>query len=776
MRFFNINIYFLIIAVMTATLSATAQIKDVEMATYARDLVYRNFNEIKSPKNIILVDKNQDQKYYIVNFIEGGHIMFTKIDGQYSIQSVAPKGQITLDNQHFFQNPSNAVVVDVHDLSLPTLQTNTAQQRSALSNVPVFLTSEWGSVNCIDDANNIVNVSNYYTPSNCSAGCVAISTSQVLHYFNWPKIGVGNNVYSDTYNGSLVRHGAFFDKENYDWANMLDRYMYVNSTDAQRRSVGKLVYDVAVAVKMNFEPSGSSSNVNKVPFILENFFRYGGSHYQSVSWSSYWSRLYQNMHERIPVPMAIEDSSNGAGHAMVACGYQVIDGNPCYYINWGWYNSGAMHNSWEYLQGWNSSRPNYDTVIGGIFDIMPEPQITEFTNTGTGNDFTVHWDVARNVNWEEFTLQMKVDNASIWQTVSSSITAQEYTITNPTGNVYQFRVKGKANGGYYLNSYSEAAICTVNGSYNGFAKFEGSQHAYARQTPGYDLVYNHDYTFETWIRVKNGNQNGDVILDQEQIFAWEIEDVTASDYSIVFKSPASLDALHSNASGAKLQNNQWYHIAVSTTGSTTKLFVNGIERDSNNANHFHLNSSNNNFNIGERFHSGYSGFIKADFDQMRWSNIGRYSTNFTPDQHIDFVVDNNTKAYFKFQDVHRRRFKDEAFHVSVIVENSPGNVRWNFDYYPAGMSVEEQELFSSNVLVYPNPTSDIITVTFKENDTYSIEDFTFKLFDISGKQLNIVPKVQDNLIKINLKNLSKGNYLLVAKSKDFTATKQIIKE
>ncbi len=780
MKILNTYKFLLNTFLLMSFLSISAQVKDKEMATYARDLVYNNFNEIKTPTNVILIDKEQIVKYYIVNFLEGGYIMFTHENGNYSIQSVAPQGEITLDNSFFIKDIKNAIIADLQGITLPPLETNIAQRQAPASAVPVFLTSEWGSVNCIDNANNIVNVSNYYTPHNCSAGCVAISASQLMHYYNWPKIGVGNNVYSDNYGptpSEFIRHGAFFDKENYDWANMLDKYFYVNSTDVQQKSVGKLAYDVAVALQMNFEPTGSSSNVNKVPFILENFFRYGGAHYQSIGWSSYWNRLYHNMQDKIPVLMAIEDSSDSSGHAMVACGYQVINGNPCYYINWGWYNTGIMHNSWEYLQGWNSSRPNYDTVVGGLFDIMPEPQITEFIPTGTGNDFTVHWDVARNVDWEEFTLQMKVDNASTWHTVSSNITTQEYTITNPTGNVYQFRVKGKANGSYYLNSYSEVAICTVHGSYNGYGRFEGSQYAYARQTPGYDLLFRHDYTFETWIRVKNGNQNGDVILDKKDSFSFEIEDVTSSNYSIVYKSPASLEELHSNVTGVKLQNNQWYHIAVSKTGSITKLFVNGVERDSDNDNNFNIVLGvNNAVNIGERYHGSYSRFIKADFDQMRWSSIGRYSNNFTPNQHVDFVVDDDTRAYFKFQDVHRKRLKDETFQVSVIVSNSSGNVRWRFEHYPAGMSIEEQELFNSNVLVYPNPTSDIITVTFKENDKYNIEDFTFNIFDISGKQLIIAPKVQGNLIEINMKNLSQGNYILVAKSKDFKATKQIIRK
>jgi len=758
--------YFIISFFLVITQLGFAQLNR-KLATQARDFYYQNFGEVKTPENFI---QWQDVQNYVVSFKEGGYVLLQKQGANYKVYGLVEKGEFNANNsQNLIGKNTNLNISRIDAASLPPL--TVAVRRNMLSDVSNFVTDEWGSVNCIDDQNNIVNVTNYYTPSNCSAGCVGISTSQLLHYWEWPRIGMGNNVYSDNYNGSLVRHGAFFDKAPYDWDDMLDQYMYVASTDVQREAAGRLVYDVTVAVEMNFEPSGSSSNVANVPFILENYFRYTGQ-YIDRSASNFWSKLYNNIQDRIPVTLAINNSS-GEGHAILVSGYKTMNGDPYYYINWGWYNTGSPNNGWYHLRGFNNSTPGYNDILGGLFDAVPEPEITSITPTGTGNDFVVSWEVSNKLNWDEFTLQTKIDNGS-WHNVATGITSKQFTYTNPTGHVYLFRVKAKSNGSYYLNSFSEQVAYTPQGSYNGYGSFEGSQYAYAKQTPGYDLIFNHDYTFETWIRLKPGNQNADVIFDRQYIFAFEIEDLTSSDYSVVFKSPAAQDALHSNSSGQKLQIGQWYHIAVSNQGQTARLFVNGTERDMDNNNHFHLNSSNASINIGERYHGSYSGYIKADFDQIRFSDVARYTADFTPVQNTDFVVDANTRGYFKFQNVHRNRLKDEAHRVSVRVKNAPNYVHWEFDYDPT-TGIEEIDLFDANISVFPNPTTDFITINSKD-DRIDLADYKLELYDMSGKNMGIQPIKEADAYRINLESFSAGRYILKLSNDKIKAGTIIIKQ
>lgn len=548
-----------------------------------------------------------------------------------------------------------------------------------------LLSDIWGGVNCLDTNGNSIYPGNYYTPNHASPGCVAISMSQILHFYEWPIVGMGNNVYSDEYDGTLVRHASFMDNIEYDWTNMLNEYHGNTSTEIQQQAIGELFYSADCALQMNFEPTGSTSNIDKTPFAYENHFRYT-SHYEDISWSLFWDRLKENILAGFPVPVAVDASRTGDGHVFVVNGYKEENGKAYYHLNWGWYGA---NNGWYNIEDWTSESPGYNTITGAVFDVLPNPQITSIVNTGNGNNFTINWDVSAKINWNEFTLEQKVNHGT-WEEVATGITAKNYTVINPTGDIYQFRVKSTIDGIYYDNSWSETEIFIANGGYDGYVSLGGSQYAYARQTPNNDLNFTGDYTFESWIRLKDGNTNGNVIFDQQTVFGLEINNVTASDYTLKFNSHATNSFLSSNVTGEKLKNNEWVHIAVTHSDNITKLFINGIIRDENTGTDFNLISSNNALNIGERYSGGYSGLIKADFDQIRFSTIARYTSNFTAFKQQIYYVDANTIAYFNFQNVHKVRLKDDAFNLSVIVQNEPNFMEWNFEETSQPLATQDE--------------------------------------------------------------------------------------
>lgn len=634
-----------------------------------------------------------------------------------------------------------------------------------------FLTDVWGGVNCFDDNNRAVYPGNYYTPSHSSAGCVAISMSQVLYYYKWPIIGVGSNVYSDYYNGTLTRHASFFDNIEYDWANMLDEYQGVASTETEQKAVGELFYSVACGLEMNFEPSGSTSNVNKTPFVYQNFFRYA-CHYEDVSWGSFWSRLKENVLAGYPVPIAISATRTGDGHVVVANGYKEIDGKPYYYLNWGWYNENGI-NGWYNIQGWTSASAGYNTVDGATFDIMPNPQITSIEKTGATNDFTIKWEVSERINWNEFTLEQKVDGGD-WTEVATGITDKEYTISNPVGNVYQFRVKSMIDDVYYVDSWSEPEVYAVQGSIDGYGVFGGSQYAYAYQTPDSDLNFTNDYTFETWIRLKSNSSSGDVIIDQQPVFGLEVANVGTSDYAVKFISHSTNAELSSSTTGAKLAMNEWVHVAVSHSGNTTKLFVNGVLREENTSTNFNLNSSNSALNIGERYSGGYSGLIEADLDQIRISSSARYSSNFTPLKEQIYEVDESTILYLPFQNVHSVRLKDAASNLSFRVQNATNYVEWSFDETSGSLNNETFELIKSSLSVFPNPVTDNkLQISF--NEQLDLRNIEFKAFDSQGRSIQISSfKTEFNQWNITFNHAIPGIYFLKIIGDGFTATKKIL--
>ena len=735
----------------------------------ANDFYFTLTGKSDNVKNYIILNKNEDFQSYVFNYENGGFIMISgKTNEIIAFSEVSEYNLKGLENSKIIAGDFKRI--DVVNNSIAQ-KTTTQIAKKAGDQMDPLLTDVWGGVNCKDDNGNTVYPSNYYTPSHCSPGCVAISLAQVLHFYEWPNKGVGNQVYGENYSGNYKRHQAFFDGVDYDWNNMLDEYMNKPSTDAQQKAVGELMYHTGVALQMNYEPSGSTSNINKTPFVYKNFFRFT-SHYEDASWTDFWTRLYDNIQQGRPVPVAVDASRTGDGHVFVANGYKEVDGKPFYYINWGWYDNNGI-NGWYNIQGWTSTSPGYNTITGATFDVLPNPEIVSIDKTGSGNNFTIKWEVSDKLKWQEFTLEQKVDQGD-WEELATNISQKEYTVSNPSGKVYQFRVKAKVDGNYYTDSWSEIEIFSVEGGYNGIVNFGGNQYAYARQTPDNDLDFTGDYTFETWIKLMDGNSNGNIILDQQYAFGLELTEVTGSNYAVKFISHGSGEELVSNKNGSKIQNNQWAHIAVSKSGNAIKLFINGVMTDEYTGSDFNLASSNSALNIAEKYRGGYASHIKAEMDQIRLSKTGRYSGSFTPNQNVHFAVDDKTIAYFAFQDVHNVRLKDKAYNLSVIVSNTSGNAEWTFEFTEQVLSNKDFALLQNTLNIYPNPVANNrFKINFDNNLDFG--DIEVNMFDLIGKKVPIRINLDSfNSWNVLLQDLNSGIYILQIKGNGFTASRKII--
>ena len=775
MKLNYIKIYFTLTLAILLSLNSFSQelnrtVKEVT-ANFYSDLT-GNTSEIKS---YVTLNKNEEFKTYVVNYKNGGYVITQETATGTKVMGISEVGEFSIEG-----SPLEKVIEGTFQRNSFTgentvlARTNNSSNRNPTGDIDPFMTDVWGGVNCFDDQGVAVFPGNYYTPSNCSAGCVAISMSQVLHYYEWPKVGVGSNTYSENYNGSLIRHSAHFDAIEYDWDNMQDEYQGVPSTDISRQAIGELYYSADCALQMNFEPSGSTSNINLSPFVYQNFFRFT-SHYEDVTWSSFWSRLYDNIQQGRPVPVAVDASRTGDGHVFVVNGYKEIGGEPFYYLNWGWYNDNNI-NAWYNIQAWTDASPGYNQITGASFDLLPNPQITDITGTGSGNDFKVTWIVSDKIIPDEYTLEQNINNAG-WTEVASGITATEYTITNPEDEVYRFRVKAMMQGAYYANAWSESKVHAVTGGYNGYGQFGGSQYAYAYQTPDTHLDFTADYTFETWIRLKDGNVDGNVILDEEYAFGIDIANVDeqAAEYDVKFTSHNSSASIISNANGFKLTPNTWHHVAISHTGTFTRLYIDGVLQAVDVSSNFSLASSNSAMNLGEKYRGGYQGRIKADMDQLRISTTARYTSDFAPDREEIFIVDATTVAYLTFQNFHGVRLKDAAAGLSFRVSNSTNNVEWSFDRTSGSLSTDDYELLKSSLSLYPNPVNNNrFQISFKED--VQVENVQIQIFDLLGKQIrfnNNQRAFNEWEVSIN-DSTPTGIYFVQISGDGFTASKKLI--
>jgi hypothetical protein len=309
-----------------------------------------------------------------------------------------------------------------------------------------LLKSKWGGSGFENELGESILVGNLFTPYNWPAGCVAVSMSQILHYYKWPENGIGTRSYKDASSGVYV--SANFGKTFYNWENMLDIYHQVSSAEEERAAMGELVYHCGVAHGMYYGKSGSTANVKNTPDKLNKYFRYTGHYKVKKDWDEFWNRLRVNIIDGYPVQMVVSATKDGAGHAIVCDGFDNTTDTNYYYLNMGW--RGEI-DAWYALEN-EFLAAKYDIVSSAVFDIRPNPVI--YKAEQSENNITLFWQVAEKLNWEAFELQQSSNGGNKWITVSDDIVDTEFTVPVSSGE-YLFRVSAQSSGHWYLNSYSE---------------------------------------------------------------------------------------------------------------------------------------------------------------------------------------------------------------------------------------------------------------------------------------------------------------------------------
>ena len=131
-----------------------------------------------------------------------------------------------------------------------------------------------------------------------------------------------------------------------------------------------------------------------------------------------------------------------------------------------------------------------------------------------------------------------------------------------------------------------------------------------------------DFTVEGWIRHS-------AVSDVQVYWDFRINSGT-SGHILYMTSASKLEYYDGNAytGTTSLLTNTWYHLAVSRSSGTLKIFINGTQEISV--------SNSNNHSYGERMYIGISEDLLASnsmnghIDDLRVSNTARYTANFTP--------------------------------------------------------------------------------------------------------------------------------------------------
>ena len=211
----------------------------------------------------------------------------------------------------------------------------------------------------------------------CVVGCVATAVAQIMYYWNWPPMGLGNSSYywSGDYScgGSSPGKTLAADySDSYDWGNMVDHCTGAGP-QAQQDALSELNYEVGVAFEMMYGRCGSGAYSSYVLATLPTYFRFDPSitdeYRASYSPEGWFSLIQDEINAGRPMYYTI------SRHAIVCDGWRTVGEIMSYHFNYGWDDS---HNAWYILDqlycNWEGCDPMVEALIKNI---MPEPDSDE---------------------------------------------------------------------------------------------------------------------------------------------------------------------------------------------------------------------------------------------------------------------------------------------------------------------------------------------------------------------------------------------------------------
>ncbi len=216
---------------------------------------------------------------------------------------------------------------------------------------------------------------NYYTPNNYSCGCVATAAAQVMKFWEWP---LSSGKFSELcYKKSVVQ--TFTSKQGrYAWS-LMPYDIHEIKTEAQRQAVGKLAYNIGVAVKMNWGWNDASSGayLSDLGDAMRNHFDYKEARHMYLgtgligidtggSVAKLKDLVYPNLDAGMPVILSVRKSLFKGGHAVVADGYGYCGGTRYTHINFGW---GGSDDGWYNLV--HEKMGEFSRYISVVYNIHP---------------------------------------------------------------------------------------------------------------------------------------------------------------------------------------------------------------------------------------------------------------------------------------------------------------------------------------------------------------------------------------------------------------------
>ncbi len=280
-----------------------------------------------------------------------------------------------------------------------------------------------------------------------------------------------------------------------------------------------------------------------------------------------------------------------------------------------------------------------------------------------------------------------------------------------------------------------------------------------------DLDVTGDFTIEAWVKCTDFTGR---LCDRAGVMR-----IYATSSSIRF----DLDGGGSISTGT-VTTDEWHHVAVSRSGSATRIFLDGIEKAS--ADLAPVASDAPFYVAGQ---DAWFGAWNAKIDEFRFSNVARYTSDFNPTVHdAEFLSDDNTILLYHFDTNSEFPPSNSSGKSFTQVNHDVAEADYVTDSNlpldgTSAMCEHPETIIASYQLLqnYPNPFNPTTFIPFVLSKSANV---TIKVFDVTGKQVaeltNGMYSAGKHSIPFNAASLSSGVYVYRLQADSFTAIRKMM--
>ena len=270
------------------------------------------------------------------------------------------------------------------------------------------------------------------------------------------------------------------------------------------------------------------------------------------------------------------------------------------------------------------------------------------TNSTSYNLSTTSFNIGSqgaNYYYDGYIDEVRVSNTARY---TANFTAPAVAFVNDANTVFLMHANGTNasttftddNGARTQNGITangNAQVSTAQSKFGGAsALFDGtSDYLLVADNSNFTFGAN-DFTIEFWVR-PSATANTIILWDQRPNGSQGLQPTIYINNGTIYY----YTNVANRITGSTLSNNTWYHVAVSRSATSTKMFIDGTQVGSTYTDSNNYVSSSAGITIGADQYSTGSNSLNGYMDEIRVSNSARYTTTFTPST-TAFVNDANT--------------------------------------------------------------------------------------------------------------------------------------